>query len=116
MYGYYALKSLGYSPSKHFAMLITSMQLGQMIIGCFVNVWAAQYLQDGVLDCHVSTTNVKVSIAMYFSYFVLFARFFYKSYLNPDPNWKKRQPESIPGNYTSNKSSTTTNNSKQKVQ
>ncbi|XP_022201491.1 elongation of very long chain fatty acids protein 6 isoform X1 [Nilaparvata lugens] len=101
MYGYYALKCLGYNPPKNFAMLITSLQLTQMIVGCTVNIWAAQYLQDGHVDCHVSPTNVKVSIAMYFSYFVLFARFFYKAYMNPDPNWKKRQPESIPGNYRS---------------
>lgn len=117
MYGYYGLKSLGYNPPKNFAMLITSLQLSQMIVGCFVNVTAAQYLQDHH-DCHVSTTNVKVSIAMYFSYFVLFARFFYKSYLNPDPNWKKRPGNTVPGSYASNKTNSVTTNEdqKQKVQ
>uniref|UniRef100_A0A023FB42 Elongation of very long chain fatty acids protein n=1 Tax=Triatoma infestans TaxID=30076 RepID=A0A023FB42_TRIIF len=103
MYTYYALKCMGYNPSRKFAMLITTCQLCQMIIGCAINVWAAQYLQEHQ-PCHVSTTNIKLSIAMYFSYFVLFARFFYKSYVNRGTSKHSQSDNSIPGGYTSNKS------------
>lgn len=34
--------------------------------------------------------NIKLSIAMYFSYFVLFARFFYKTYLSTTARKGKR--------------------------
>jgi hypothetical protein len=32
--------------------------------------------------CNVSEHNIKMSLLMYFSYFVLFARFFYKAYVD----------------------------------
>jgi elongation of very long chain fatty acids protein 6 len=102
MYSYYALRSMGYRPWKNIAMLITSCQLTQMIVGCAVNIWAAQYLQEGKQECHVSWFNIKLSLAMYFSYFVLFARFFYKAYVNPSGGKRKAQMSDIPGKYTSN--------------
>ena len=37
--------------------------------------------QDG-LPCHVSDENIKASLLMYFSYFVLFCKFFYDSYMS----------------------------------
>ena len=101
MYTYYALRSMGYHPPRRFAMLITTCQLAQMIVGCTVNIWAAQYLQDHQ-PCQVSIMNVKLSIAMYFSYFVLFARFFYKSYLDAENSRKSKTPNNVPGGYTSN--------------
>lgn len=101
MYSYYALRSMGYSPPRKFAMLITTCQIAQMVVGCTVNIWAAQYLEEHQ-PCHVSNTNIKLSIAMYFSYFILFARFFYKSYLDTS-NRKSKTPNNIPGGYTSTK-------------
>lgn len=81
MYSYYALKAMRYKPPKWIAMLITTLQLTQMIIGCAINISAYQYLESGQVDCRITRTNVKFSLAMYFSYFVLFARFFHKSYI-----------------------------------
>ena len=81
MYSYYALRSLGYAPPRQIAMVITSCQLAQMVTGCFVNIYAYQFLSSGHQDCHISPFNIKLSIAMYFSYFVLFARFFQKAYM-----------------------------------
>uniref|UniRef100_A0A6M2DYA4 Elongation of very long chain fatty acids protein n=1 Tax=Xenopsylla cheopis TaxID=163159 RepID=A0A6M2DYA4_XENCH len=82
MYSYFALRSLRLAPPRWFAMVITSLQLIQMIVGCAINIWAHGFLQTaGPGACHISPMNIKLSIAMYFSYFVLFARFFYKSYL-----------------------------------
>ena len=79
MYSYYALRSMGYSPPRSFAMVITMCQLTQMIIGCAINIWARQIIHSGQ-ECHISPTNIKLSLTMYFSYFVLFARFFQKVY------------------------------------
>lgn len=61
------------------------MQLTQMIVGCTINLWAYDYLKAvNPSACHISPINIKLSIAMYFSYFVLFARFFYVTYLSPN--------------------------------
>lgn len=91
MYSYYALRAMGYSPPRQIAMVITTLQLLQMVVGCAINIWARQLLQSGA-ECHISEMNVKLSMAMYFSYFVLFARFFYKAYLSGDKNRKQRSP------------------------
>jgi hypothetical protein len=40
-----------------------------------------QLKQNGE-ECNVSEANIKLSLLMYFSYFVLFARFFYKAYVD----------------------------------
>lgn len=85
MYSYYALRAMGYKPPRFIPMVITSMQLTQMIVGCTINLWAYDYLQTmHQSSCNISPINIKLSIAMYFSYFVLFARFFYVTYLSPN--------------------------------
>lgn len=91
MYSYYALRAMGYKPPRFIPMIITSMQLTQMIVGCTINLWAYDYLKAvNPSACHISPINVKLSIAMYFSYFVLFARFFYVTYLSPNARKGKR--------------------------
>jgi len=52
-----------------------------MVIGCVVNYMAFTFKQNG-MQCGVSDTNLKLSLLMYTSYFVLFARFFYNAYFN----------------------------------
>ncbi|KAF5288732.1 hypothetical protein FQA39_LY15304 [Lamprigera yunnana] len=97
MYSYYALRSMGYSPPRQIAMVITSLQLLQMVVGCAINVWAQQMLNDHK-QCQVSRMNIKLSLAMYFSYFVLFARFFYKAYLSGTRR-KKEQNTPVTAEY-----------------
>ena len=41
-----------------------------------------EQLKQNNEPCHVSEQNIKLSLLMYFSYFVLFARFFYKAYVD----------------------------------
>lgn len=101
MYSYYALRSMGYSPPRFFAMFITTLQLLQMVIGCAINIWAYNILKHA--ECHISAINVRLSIAMYFSYFVLFARFFYKAYLSGNSR-KKNLDQSVPTDYPLHKS------------
>lgn len=97
MYSYYALRAMGYSPPRQIAMFITSLQLLQMVIGCAINIWAHQLLQQNA-ECHISSFNIKLSIAMYFSYFVLFARFFHKAYLASNKRKKTSSPP-VTGDY-----------------
>uniref|UniRef100_A0A336LP70 Elongation of very long chain fatty acids protein n=1 Tax=Culicoides sonorensis TaxID=179676 RepID=A0A336LP70_CULSO len=92
MYSYYALKALRFNPPRGISMLITGLQLTQMIIGCGINIWAHSYLKTaGHSACNISDLNIKLSIAMYFSYFVLFARFFYKAYFASDAKFGKKK-------------------------
>ena len=60
-------------------MVITSLQLVQMVVGCTVNIMVAQVKSDGH-ECNVSENNYKLSLLMYASYFVLFGHFFYNAY------------------------------------
>lgn len=91
MYSYYALRAMGHKPPRFISMVITLMQLTQMIVGCTINLWAYDYLQTmHPSACHISPINIKLSIAMYFSYFVLFAQFFYITYLSPNARKGKR--------------------------
>ncbi|CAG0913599.1 unnamed protein product [Notodromas monacha] len=81
MYSYYALKALKFRVPRRVSMIITAAQLMQMVVGCYVNVFAYNALERGE-KCQVTVENIKVSLLMYFSYFVLFSRFFYKAYIH----------------------------------
>jgi len=99
MYTYYAFKALKYRVPKFVAMVITSLQLLQMVIGCVVNYMAFTFKQNG-MQCGVSDTNLKLSLLMYTSYFVLFARFFYNAYFNK--NQKQENSTNKLGNEKTN--------------
>ncbi|KAF2903819.1 hypothetical protein ILUMI_02371 [Ignelater luminosus] len=88
MYSYYALKARGYNIPWQFAIVITSLQLIQMVIACLVTIWAQQFL-IGNMECRVTPLIIKVSFVIYFSYFVLFVRFFYNAYLSGERQRKK---------------------------
>lgn len=81
MYAYYALKAKGFRLPRKMAVVITSLQLVQMTVGCLVNLWLMRIIMQQRV-CAVSPINVKVALAMYFSYLVLFGHFFYRSYLS----------------------------------
>lgn len=61
-------------------MVITLLQLSQMIIGCWINIKAWQYKKNGEF-CQVTDENLQVSLVMYATYFLLFAQFFLGSYV-----------------------------------
>lgn len=89
MYSYYALKAMGFSPPKWIAITITTLQLMQMIVGCVIVFVAYLYRQTN--ECNVSLYNIKFSMLMYFSYFILFARFFQQAYLSDKPGNKAKK-------------------------
>jgi len=89
MYSYYALRALRVRIPKPIAVTITSLQIVQMVVGVTVNVHAYFAKQKGE-SCDVSDRNISLSLIMYASYFILFARFFYKAYLSKPSGGKPR--------------------------
>ena len=89
MYGYFALRAAGIRVPRFAQIFITILQIIQMIAGCIVNVSAFNYKQEGH-PCAITTTNIKLSLALYASYFILFAHFFYVTYLRKD---SRRKPK-----------------------
>ncbi|XP_045187614.2 elongation of very long chain fatty acids protein 6-like [Mercenaria mercenaria] len=80
MYSYYTLRALKYNLPKWISMLITSLQLVQMFSAITVTVISYNALSSG-RECATNYSNIGWSMIMYFSYLVLFARFFYMSYI-----------------------------------
>lgn len=95
MYGYYAVRAQGrYRPPLGVNMMITLLQLIQMIIGTYVNLYIyyrrtidPNWYCDGKAE--KEHHYVYFSLAMYFSYFVLFAHFFYVTYVSKGRGEKK---------------------------
>jgi len=98
MYGYYFFQIMGVKAVSVFAPLITTVQLIQMIAGMAITYLAAAQHWSGVpwqsegrlgasnadkTMCSIHPANYKMGLAMYTSYFVLFAILFYNLYLDP---------------------------------
>lgn len=102
MYTYYAFRSMKFNPPKWVMMTITTLQLVQMIIGSFIAVYTHMKMQNGIF-CNQTQENVIFCMIIYFSYFILFAHFFYNTYIakkrNPNRNnistTDKRQTPSV---------------------
>lgn len=90
MYTYFALRAMGKRPPKVSAMMVTSLQIIQMIVGSLVNIWSLQYINAGQ-PCKVSHLNIKLSLLMYLSYFALFLRFFIKAYIQSEASKKEKK-------------------------
>ncbi|KAK7112176.1 very long chain fatty acid elongase 6-like [Littorina saxatilis] len=84
MYSYYALRALRISIPKWISIVITSSQLLQMIVGVCINIMIYQIKGRGEF-CQQTYENLNYSSLMYFSYFVLFAHFFYTTYIIEKP-------------------------------
>jgi elongation of very long chain fatty acids protein 6 len=90
MYGYFALRAARVRLPSFVQQFITVFQIVQMIAGCVVNVSAFNYKQEGY-SCSTSNINIILSLALYASYFLLFAHFFYTTYLRKDSKRKKNE-------------------------
>lgn len=80
MYTYYALQSFGIKTKKIVSMTITTLQILQMVAGLFIAYYAIQQLFSGK-PCDASWYIIQVSLLTYGSYFVLFANYFYQTYI-----------------------------------
>ena len=61
-----------------------------MIAGLVVNYCAYLVLMRGDY-CKTTYTNIRFSVTMYFSYFVLFSHFFYSSYFEKKASSLQRE-------------------------
>lgn len=84
MYSYYAFKAMRFNIPKWISMFITFLQLSQMVTGMLINVWSYEIMQRGGY-CAQSYTNIRYAVLMYCSYFILFAHFFYTTYIAGKP-------------------------------
>merc|ERR1719198_900346 len=94
MYFYFGLTQTGPAGrkfAKNFAMLITSLQLLQMVVGIVVTVASVVYHANGH-TCYVSLVNSCLGLIMYSSYFVLFLQLFLNHYVYNKKNAKKALP------------------------
>mmetsp|Transcript_76563 Transcript_76563/g.127637 ORF Transcript_76563/g.127637 Transcript_76563/m.127637 type:complete len:338 (+) Transcript_76563:36-1049(+) len=83
MYFYYGLTQCGGTGrliAKQFAIVITTMQLLQMVIGILVTVASVFYHLQGNI-CFVSLYNSFLGLLMYLSYFILFIQLFLQHYV-----------------------------------
>lgn len=90
MYSYYALRSRGWRFPKWVPMSVTCMQLSQMVIGCLIAVEAYRTKINGQF-CQQTFENLYCSAGIYFTYFLLFARFFYDVYLKKGNRYAQHQ-------------------------
>lgn len=90
MYFYYFLMAIGArSLIKPIAPIITSLQILQMIVGMLVTILTFVWRQDAE-GCNVNASNSRMGLAMYTSYFILFAVLFKKLYLTKKPRGDKK--------------------------
>jgi len=82
MYFYYFLMAAGmYKLGSSIAGFVTFIQITQMLIGTVVMGLSGYYFfMEGVESCYHNRDNVYAGIAMYISYFLLFAAFAVQRY------------------------------------
>lgn len=85
MYSYYALRIAGVRVNRLIAMSITSMQIGQMLIGLSIILYAGiarlSSTSAAASSCQTSDRSLLIGLICYASYFWLFCRFFARSYM-----------------------------------
>ncbi|KAL3108434.1 hypothetical protein niasHT_015356 [Heterodera trifolii] len=103
MYSYYALRAMKLRLPKWFAMMITVMQIAQMVVGVSLAFITLYLKLGGMESCQCTWTNLYASFILYGSYFLLFCNFFYQTYLRrgnryankPKANGGKTAAESV---------------------
>ncbi|XP_068610558.1 very long chain fatty acid elongase 6-like [Brachionichthys hirsutus] len=79
MYTYYAARAAGLKVPRPCAMIVTASQILQMAMGLAVLGLVFRWMHEE--GCPSNADNVAWGAAMYLSYLILFALFFYDSYL-----------------------------------
>ncbi|KAL0178854.1 hypothetical protein M9458_024296, partial [Cirrhinus mrigala] len=90
MYSYYTIRAAGMRVPRPFAMLITLMQITQMVVGLSVLLLVYRWKHD--VHCISTMHNIVYGSVMYLSYLLLFSVFFCQTYLkrSGDGEDKKR--------------------------
>lgn len=101
MYSYYAARCLEIKIPKILAMSITSLQIVQMLVGCFVTVYAQVDKINGG-PCEITQSTLYLSIVCYGSYLFLFLQFFAGSYLSSSNKKTKKLENKVQGDQNAN--------------
>lgn len=104
MYLYYAVRASGRYPPRWLARAVTTLQLSQMFFGLFLNFSAIRAVTLGKI-CRMDWFTVGISVFFYTSYAVLFANFYYWTYVYNKRNSSKPPPlehAKLNGHITSN--------------
>lgn len=88
MYTYYALRSMKITVPRFITICITLTQILQMVIGFYVSYFGYIMRIKGKI-CGLEDDVAIYGMLMYSSYFVLFVRYFYLSYVTPRKEMKK---------------------------
>lgn len=91
MYSYYTARAAGLWVPRPFAMMITIAQILQMAMGLTVLGLVYHWMDEE--HCQSSMDNITWGSLMYFSYLILFAIFFYDSYLKGSSKGKGSKAE-----------------------
>lgn len=75
----YFFQSLRWRIPRPISMSITFLQLSQMVIGFWVNMYAYT-VKNRKLECDISYHHLNIGFGIYASYFALFLNFFYSAY------------------------------------
>ncbi|XP_037661275.1 elongation of very long chain fatty acids protein 3 [Choloepus didactylus] len=81
MYTYYTLKAAKMKFPRMLSMVITSLQILQMFLGAIFGILTYIWRQEK--GCHTTAQHFFWSSMLYATYFILFAHFFYQSYIMP---------------------------------
>nr|XP_012625188.1 elongation of very long chain fatty acids protein 3 isoform X2 [Microcebus murinus] len=81
MYTYYTLKAANVKLPRLLPMLITSLQILQMFLGAIIGLMTYIWRQEQT--CHTTGEHFFWSSILYITYFILFAHFFYQTYIRP---------------------------------
>jgi elongation of very long chain fatty acids protein 6 len=90
MYSYYAARAMKLKIPKWVNILLTTLQISQMIWGIYLNYFVISTKLAG-RNCSVSQRNIVANFFMYFTYFLLFSNYFYHAYLKKSPVSKKTE-------------------------
>uniref|UniRef100_A0AC34QUD4 Elongation of very long chain fatty acids protein n=1 Tax=Panagrolaimus sp. JU765 TaxID=591449 RepID=A0AC34QUD4_9BILA len=101
MYSYYAIRALKIRVPKSCAMIVTLLQLAQMVVGVYIGI-VIYGLKSAGKPCQQTWSNLYFSFSIYFSYFLLFCNFFYHAYLKKNNRYVEK-PVSNPKEQVSEK-------------
>ena len=90
MYSYYVVKSTGVRMLPGVAKGVTILQLVQFVVGLIVNCTAIYIHVIKGQFCHIETGNLVMGTTIYFSYLILFMKFFFQRYIAPKEKVEKK--------------------------
>jgi elongation of very long chain fatty acids protein 6 len=90
MYFYYFLMALRMRPKWMPPMLVTTLQISQMVVGVAVTL-AGFYFYKTDPECHITGENNTAAFVMYGSYLFLFMQFFIGRYVQPKVTITKKK-------------------------